>query len=134
MGQASASEAHVISHVGPEWGHANAWVVVVVVCELCCVEQVHPIVLLVAAEHVDVGLNPLVVVLDLSLHLWVVGCGEVLVDVQGLEEPLGVVSCEGGATVCVVDSGGAVMVRWIPYDGFSGSNISLEPGLNLVTY
>jgi hypothetical protein len=50
------------------------------------VQQFTPIVLLVVAEQVDVGFNPLIVVLHLPLHLWVVGCGELLIDVRGFEE------------------------------------------------
>jgi hypothetical protein len=52
------------------------------------------------AEHSDVCLNPLVVVLYLALCLRVVGHGKLLVNVEGLEE---VVCIVGGASVCVVD-------------------------------
>ena len=54
--------------------------VVVIVCEFCHVEQVRPVVLLVVAEHVDVGLDPFVIVLDLSLCLGVIGGQEPLVN------------------------------------------------------
>jgi len=55
--------------------------VMVIVCEFCCVEQVCPIVLLVVAEHADVGLDPFVIVFDLSLCLGMIGSQEVLVNV-----------------------------------------------------
>jgi len=83
--------------------------VVVVVCEFGQVEQVGPVILLSVAEHADVGLDPLVVILDLSLGLWVVGGQEPLINVQGLEEALGVIGCESGASVCVVDLGDPVV-------------------------
>jgi hypothetical protein len=76
---------------------------VVVVNELCHVEQFTPIVLLVIAEHVEVHFNPLVIVLYLPLCLWVVACGEALVDVEGLEEPSSVVCHECCPSVCIVD-------------------------------
>ena len=59
-------------------------------------------------EHADVGLNPFIVVLHLSLCLRVVWCGESLIDVEGLEESLCVLGGEGGASVCVVYLGDPV--------------------------
>jgi hypothetical protein len=78
---------------------------VVIVCEFHCVKKLAPIVLLVIAEHVDVGLNPFVVVLHLSLGLWVIGCGEPLIDVQCFEEPSNVICHECGSPICVMDFG-----------------------------
>jgi hypothetical protein len=57
----------------------------------------------VVAEHADVGLNPLIVILHLTLSLRVVSGGEVLVNVEGLEEASCVISCEHGASISVVD-------------------------------
>jgi len=65
--------------------------------------------LLLVAEHADVGLDPFVVVLDLSLGLWMIGCRELLVDVQGLEEVSGVIGREGRTPVCVVYLGDPVV-------------------------
>jgi len=78
---------------------------VVVVGELCCVEQGCPIVLLVIAEHADVGLHPLIVIFDLSLCLRVIGRGESLVNVEHFEEASCVISCEQGTPIGVVDPG-----------------------------
>jgi hypothetical protein len=76
---------------------------VVIVGEFCHVELFTPVILLVIAEHADIGLDPLVIVFHLSLCLWVVCCGEALVNMQGLEELSGVVCCECGPSVCIVD-------------------------------
>ena len=53
----------------------------------------------------DVCLDPFVIVLYLPLCLWVIGCGEPLINVKGLEEVPGVIRHEGGAPVCIVDPG-----------------------------
>jgi hypothetical protein len=62
------------------------------------------------AEHVDVGLNPLVIVLYLTLCLWVVGCQEALINIQGLEEALSIISSEHCPPICIVYSGCAMML------------------------
>ena len=82
---------------------------VVIVGELRRVEEGRPVVLLMVAEHVDVGLHPLVIIFDLSLCLWVIGRGESLVDIERFEEASGVISCEQGAPICIVDSGHSVV-------------------------
>jgi hypothetical protein len=57
----------------------------------------------VVAEHADVGLDPLIVILYLTLRLGVISGGEALVDVEGLEEVSGIISCERGASISVMD-------------------------------
>jgi hypothetical protein len=78
-GWSLAGESHVVAVIGPEGGHADAGVVVVVVGELHSVE-VCPVVLLVVAEYSEVSSDPFIVVLHLSLGLRVVWCQESLVD------------------------------------------------------
>ena len=57
------------------------------------------------AEHADVRFYPFVIVFHLSLCLWVIGCGEALIDVQGLEEASGIIGCECGSPIRIVDPG-----------------------------
>jgi hypothetical protein len=57
----------------------------------------------VVAEHSEVGSDPLVIVLHLSLGLRVIWGGEPLIDAQPLEEVSGVLGSEQGALVRVVD-------------------------------
>jgi hypothetical protein len=78
-------------------------VVVIVIGELRSVEEVGPIILLVVAEYSQVGTDPFIVVLHLSLGLWVVWGRESLVDSQSLEEASGVFGCEQRALICIVD-------------------------------
>jgi len=66
----------------------------VVVCKFCHVEQVCPVILLVVTEHVNVGLNPFVVVVDLSLCLGMIGGQESLINMQCFEEAVSVFSGE----------------------------------------
>jgi hypothetical protein len=75
----TVSVHRVITIVCKEGGGSSGWVVVVIVGEFCCVEGVCPVVLLIGTEHVEVGLEPFVIGLNLSLCLGVVGHGEVLV-------------------------------------------------------
>jgi len=82
---------------------------VIVIGELRRVEQGRPIVLLVIAEHVNIGFHPFVVVFNLSLCLWVVGHGESLIDVKHLEEASCVICCEQQASICIVDPGHSMM-------------------------
>jgi len=82
---------------------------VIVVGELRRVEQGRPVVLLVVAEHADVGLHPLVIIFDLSLGLRVIGRGESLVDIERFEEASCVIGCEQGTPICIVDPGYSVM-------------------------
>ena len=65
------------------------------------------------AEHPNIGFHPFVVVLHLSLCLRVVGHGEVLINVQGFEEALGIVGCEEGTLVCIVYSGCTMVLPYM---------------------
>jgi len=82
---------------------------VIVVGELRRVEQGRPVVLLVIAEHADVGFHPLIVVFDLSLCLRVIGRGESLVDIERFEEASSVIGGEQGTPICIVDPGYSVV-------------------------
>ena len=95
----------VVAIVRIEGGHANGWVVMVVVGKLSCVEEIDPIILAVRREHAEICLEPLVVRLDLALGLWVVGSGEALVDTKGAIQATHIWSSELRATVGVVMQG-----------------------------
>ena len=80
----------------------------IVIHELCGVEEVQPIILSVVAKGAEISFKPLVVVLNLALCLGVVCHGESLVDTKGLKELTCVVCREHAASVRVVDTGYSV--------------------------
>ena len=55
-------------------------------CELSSREMIHPVVLLVIAEHAEVGFDFLVLALDFAIALWVIGGGQLDSDTEPLEE------------------------------------------------
>ena len=64
----------VLAVIGIERCHSSALMAVIVVSKFGRVDEVRPIVLMIQAKHAQVGFQPLVVTLDLSLSLWVVCC------------------------------------------------------------
>jgi hypothetical protein len=64
----------MVTIVSKKWGHINRRVVVIIVGKFRCRQQIHPIILLVRAEHPKVRFHPLVVILNLTLSLWVICC------------------------------------------------------------
>ena len=75
---------------------------VVVVCELGSVQEVLPVILLVVAEHVEVGFKPLVIALNLPLGLGMGCSGKALVDAEASVKGPHVWVIELWSLVCVV--------------------------------
>ena len=59
---------------------------VVVVGELCGVQEVLPVILSVVAEHTEVRFEPFVIALDLSLGLGMICSGQALVNAKASVE------------------------------------------------
>ena len=72
-------------------------------CELSSREMVHPVVLLVIAEHTEVGFDLLVFALDFAIALWVVGGGQPDSDAEPLKEGSHESGGKLGATIGVYD-------------------------------
>lgn len=66
--------------------------------------MIHPVVLLVIAEHTEVGFDFLVFALDLPVALWVVGGGQSDSDTEPLEEGSHEPGSKLGTTIGVYDS------------------------------
>jgi hypothetical protein len=80
----------------------------IVVGELCHVEEVCPIILSVGTEHLEVCLQPFVIVLHLSLCFRMISGGELQVNTKGPIQVLHVWNSELGASVGVVGQGKAM--------------------------
>ena len=55
-------------------------------CELSSREMIYPVVLLVIAEHAEVGFNFLVFAFDFAVALWMAGSGQPDSDAESLQE------------------------------------------------
>ena len=73
-------------------------------CELSSREMIYPVVLLVIAEHAEVGFNFLVFVLDFAIALWVVGGGQPDSDAEPLEKGSHEPGGKLGTTIGMYDS------------------------------
>jgi hypothetical protein len=81
---------------------------VIVVGELHCVEEVCPIILLICTEHLEICLQPFIVVFHLPLCLRMIGSGEVWVNTKGPVQVLHVRGSKLGTSVGVVGQGKAM--------------------------
>ena len=73
-------------------------------CELSSWEMIHPVVLLVIAEHTEVRFDFLVFALDFAVALWMVGGGQPDSDTEPLEEGSHESGGKLGTTIGMYDS------------------------------
>ena len=72
-------------------------------CELSSREMIHPVVLLVIAEHAEVGFDFLVLALDFAIALWMVGGGQPDSDAEPLQKGSHESGGKLGTTIGVYD-------------------------------
>ena len=72
-------------------------------CELSSREMIHPVVLLVIAEHAEVGFDFLIFALDFAVALWMVGGGQPDWDAEPLQEGSHESGGKLGTTIGVYD-------------------------------
>ena len=111
----------VIAHQKVEGGLPHGFTLPAVVSKFHHRQIVDPIVLLVVDEELEVGFNPLVVLLQLSICPGVIHCGNVLCNSQYVTHLLGELGCEPRVSVTYNFAGESKASKHLGYEQGHGS-------------